>query len=191
MGADAAGSLTLNFSPAGFFAAVAMQVLTDYFSCTKEDQLHALREAAGLCRYVGSFCAKKSGLGCLEKKETWVCFNSRLARLVQEGARRELNLGWGTPEDPLTRGITLEELQGLDFTKIDLTAAIGEVARVNAEKLTGQVKDSQATASRAKERVTQLTGAPDSPYETYSTVTGKCFTAHGTPTHCASITAAH
>lgn len=191
VGYDAAGSLTLNFSPAGFFAAVAMQVLTDYFSCTKEDQLHALREAAGLCRYVGSFCAKKSGLGCLEKKETWVCFNSRLARLVQEGARRELNLGWGTPEDPLTRGITLEELQGLDFTKIDLTAAIGEVARVNAEKLTGQVKDSQATASRAKERVTQLTGAPDSPYETYSTVTGKCFTARGTPTHCASITAVH
>lgn len=190
VGADAAGSLTLNFSPAGFFAAVAMQVLTDYFSCTQEDQLHALREAAGLCRYVGSFCAQKSGLGCLEKKETWVCFNSRLARLVQEGARRELNLGWGTPEDPLTRGITFEELQGLDFTKIDLTAAVGEVARVNEKQLTGKAKDSEATTARAQARVTQLTGAEESPYGTYSTVTGKCYTARGTPTHCASITAA-
>lgn len=96
VGADAAGSLTLNFSPAGFFAAVAMQVLTDYFSCTKEDQLHALREAAGLCRYVGSFCAKKTGLGCLEKKEpgcaltrAWraLCKKGRGGNLISGGAR--------------------------------------------------------------------------------------------------------
>lgn len=188
VGTDAAGSLTLNFSPAGFFAAVAMRVLTDYFSCTKEDQLHALREAAGLCRYVGSFCAKKSGAGCLEKKETWVCFNSRLARLVQEGARRQLNLGWGTPEEPLTRGITFEELRSLDFTRIDLTAAVAEVARVNAEKLTGKGKDPAATLSRTKERVKTLETS-DKPYAPYSTVTGKCYTASGYPTHCASVTA--
>lgn len=186
---DAAGSLTMNFSPAAFFAAVAMQYLTEYFTCTKEDQLHAMREAAGLCRYVGSYCAKKSGLGCLEKKESWVCFNSRLARLVQEGARWELNLGWGTPEEPLTRGITFEELRRLDFTKIDLTAAIGEVSRVNAAKLTGQLPDASAANARMKTRVSDLTTSGKAPYEAYSTVTGKCYTASGTPTHCASITA--
>ena len=135
------------------------------------------------------FVLKSPGSGALRKKKLGCALTRAWRALCKRGRGGNL-ISWGTPEDPLTRGITLEELQGLDFTKIDLTAAVGEVARVNEKQLTGKVKDSEATTARAQARVTQLTGAEESPYGTYSTVTGKCYTARGTLTHCASITAA-
>ena len=97
-------SLTLSFSPAGFLMSMATQMAAEYFACTAEDQLHALRRSQNLCRYVGSYCAKKGGSACLEKKESWCCFNSRLALVVQTEGRKQLGLGWGTPESPACRG---------------------------------------------------------------------------------------
>ena len=181
---DAAGSLTMNFSPSGFFLAVAMEFVMDYLSCNAADQLHVMREAAGLCHYVGSYCEKKSGLGCLIKKESWVCFNSKLALLVQEAARLQLGLGWGTPEAPMTRGLTVEEFQSLDFSKMDLTGIITEVARESATKIANPT-NSTATATRAKERVTDVTNKETSlQYETVDSITGKCRASDGTLTDC-------
>ena len=157
----------------------------DYMSCDAEDQLHVMREAAGLCHYVGSFCAKKSGLGCLVKKESWVCFNSKLARLVQEAARLQLGLGWGSPESPMTRGLTTEEFKSVDFSKIDLTGIISEVARESASKL-GSPTNTDATTTRAKERVTDITSQEGSLQyeEAFDSITGKCRAADGTLTDC-------
>ena len=86
VGISSTGSLTLEFSPASFLASIALEMAAEYFSCTNEDRMHALRKSRGLCHYVGSFCDKKSGAGCLEKKETWVCFNSKLARPCRKRA---------------------------------------------------------------------------------------------------------
>ena len=179
--ADATGSLTFNFSPSAFFLAIAMNYLTDYFSCEASDQLHVMREAAGLCHYVGSYCAKKSGVGCLVKKESWVCFNSKLARLVQEAARAQLGLGWGSPESPMIRGLTLEEFRSLDFTKMDLTGIVSEVALRASEKLT---VSSTATTERAKSRVNTVKQSEKTQYETVDTVTGRCRAVDGTLVDC-------
>ena len=166
------GSLTLEFSPMGFMAAVALEMAADYFSCTEEDRLHALRSDRGLCHYVGSFCDKTSAAGCLEKKESWVCFNSRLARIVQEQARRQLGLGWGTPRAPLARGLTLEEFQALDFSEMDLSGIVAEVARQAAQG--GYTVNPDAVKVRAGLRVAQAAASGDQ-YTEVDTVTGKQF----------------
>lgn len=148
----------------------------EYFSCTNEDRMHALRKSRGLCHYVGSFCDKKSGAGCLEKKETWVGFNSKLARTVQEEGRKQLGISWGTPERPVTRGFTLEEFQRLDFTKMDLTPVVAEIAEKAAKDgtLAGSKVRTQAVTERARVRVKEAAESSDH-YTEVKTVTGKCF----------------
>lgn len=190
VGANSAGSLTLEFSPAGFIAAVALEMAAEYFSCTDADRLHALRKSRGLCHYVGSYCDKTSGAGCLEKKESWVCFNSRIARTVQEQGRKQLGIGWGTPREPIARGFTLEEFEQLDFSKMDLSAVIAEVAQQAAQSgaLSGKKPDVEAVSARARERV--KAAADSDQYVAVDSVTGKCFVGEaGAGVSCTAVRA--
>ena len=170
------GSLVLEFSPLSFMASVALEMASDYFSCSESDRMHVLRESRGLCHYVGSYCDKKSGAGCLEKKESWVCFNSKLARIVQEEGRKQLGLGWGTPEAPLARGFQLSEFQALDFSRMDLSAIVSEVA-IEASK-NGISFDQEAVLARSRKRVEEIASGGDQ-YVTVDSITGKCATAGG------------
>jgi len=89
-----------------------------------EKQLAALRswgKLDGQCHYVGSYCAVKVFGVCLQKKKTYCCFNSVLARIVQEQGRQQLGIDWGSPKFPNCRGFTPEEFQRIDFSKIDFS----------------------------------------------------------------------
>ena len=121
--------------------------------------MHSVRAANGLCHYVGSYCAKKGGGTCLEKRESWCCFNSHLARSVQVQGRRQLGLGWGTPESPQCRGFTISEFQNLDFGTIDLSEIISEVASSSAAAAGAA---SEGTKARAGEAVrAEAASVPD------------------------------
>lgn len=170
--ASGTGSLTLEFSPASFFAAVALEMAQDYLSCTQSEQLHAMRRGKGLCHYVGSRCQKKAGGTCLLKQESWVCFNSKMALIVQEQGRAQLGIGWGTPEAPLTRGLTLAEFQKLDFSRMDLTGVIADIAAQNADKLEHGVSG-QGGVDRAHARVQSVTANPQNQYRPIESITAK------------------
>ena len=170
------GSMTLNFSPAGFLAAAALEMAAEYFSCEETDRMHVLREARGLCHYVGSWCDKSAGSKCLEKKESWVCFNSKLARIIAEQGREQLGLSWGTPRQPLTRGFTLAEFQSLDFSRMDLSAIVSDIA-LEASK-NGLELNVDAVLSRSKARVEQIASGGDQ-YVAFDNITGKCALSTG------------
>ncbi len=73
------------------------------------------------CHYIGSYCAlDKLGI-CLQRKKTFCCFGSVLARILHEQGRPQIGLSWGTPENPNCRGFTPSELQSIDFGKIDFS----------------------------------------------------------------------
>ncbi len=163
------GSLTLSFSPGSLLFSLATKMAAEYFSCTDADRMHALRRSQNLCHYVGSYCRKKGGASCLEKQESWCCFNSRLALVVQTEGRKQLGIGWGTPEAPACRGFTIEEFQALDFSKMDLTPVIAEMAQEAAKTV-----DSTATAARAQSRVADTAANPDAQYQELTPFTGKC-----------------
>jgi conjugal transfer mating pair stabilization protein TraN len=94
----------------------------DLTQCTFEEQQLGLNRQAKVCHLVGSYCSNKNVLGfCDSKKETYCCFNSKLARILQEQGRPQLGLGWGSPETPDCRGLTPMEIQSLDFGKMDLS----------------------------------------------------------------------
>lgn len=94
----------------------------DLTQCTPTEQQLGVNRQNKVCHLVGSYCSNKNALGfCDSKKETYCCFNSKLARLLQEQGRPQLGLGWGTPQTPDCRGLTPAEIQSLDFSTMDLS----------------------------------------------------------------------
>ena len=88
-----------------------------------EVKLAKMRDA-GLCHYVGSYCAVKFLGVCLQKKESFCCFHSVLGRIVQEQARETQGIpysGWGKAKDPVCWGFTPDQFQALDWSKVDLS----------------------------------------------------------------------
>ncbi len=89
--------------------------------CDSNEQRLALSRKGGLCHYVGSYCSNKTLFGCTSRKETHCCFKSKLARIIHEQGRIQLGLDWGSAKTPNCDGITIEQLQSLDFSQIDFS----------------------------------------------------------------------
>ncbi|MEA1053972.1 conjugal transfer protein TraN, partial [Lamprobacter modestohalophilus] len=73
------------------------------------------------CHYVGSYCDSEILGICIEKQKAFCCFNTPLARIINEQAYPQLGRGWGEPEHPNCRGLSLQELERLDWSRIDLS----------------------------------------------------------------------
>lgn len=58
----------------------------------------------------------KTIFGCTEESRSYCCFKSILAKIINREGRKQLGLSLETCE-----GITVEQLQKLDFSKIDMT----------------------------------------------------------------------
>lgn len=116
-----------SFSPAGFATAVAVQVVMELMSCEQDEQMLAMKNGRNLCHYVGSYCSQKMLGSCVASKETYCCFNSRLARIVQEQGRQQLGKDWGSAEAPKCGGFEQGEFEKIDLSKMDLTEFIEEI----------------------------------------------------------------
>lgn len=90
----------------------------------KEFELGAKKETRQ-CHYVGSYCASKALGSCVEKRESYCCFGSVVARIIQESARDQLGLGWGDVKNPTCEGITPAQMAQMDWGKVDLSEWIG------------------------------------------------------------------
>ena len=85
-------------------------------SCSSDEKALGKAKEKKLTIYVGEYCSKKVLGVCLEKKRGYCQFESKLARIVQDQGRRgQLGIGFGSGESPNCRGITVDELQRLDF----------------------------------------------------------------------------
>lgn len=85
-------------------------------SCSSDEKALGKAKEKKLTIYVGEYCSKRVLGVCLEKKRGYCQFESKPARIVQEQGRRgQLGIGFGSGESPNCRGITVDELQRLDF----------------------------------------------------------------------------
>ncbi len=123
------GSFNLYFDPYSLAAAVAMQLLSELLSCEQSEQLLAMHRDANLCFHVGSFCSERIPIlhTCIEQTESYCCFNSRLARIINEQGRGQIGKSWGTGKNPDCSGFTPEQFEQLDFSRIDMSEFIQEI----------------------------------------------------------------
>ena len=120
----------------------------------KQKELGVIR-SKDLCVHVGTYCAEKDPITqlCLEKKFKYCCFESKLARLVQEQGRKQLGLTFGDTDNPICRGLTVEELTRIDFEKIDLSGLFSEISKHS------QTSDRSKAASCLDRSKTKTQGA--------------------------------
>lgn len=113
------GIAFVGFDPWSLVIAIVIYIIMDMMSCDQEDQVLGMKRGQGLCHQVGSWCSSKVLGVCLEKKEGWCCFPSKLGRIVN--GRPQIGKSWGSAQNPDCSGFTIEELQHLRFDQMDLS----------------------------------------------------------------------
>ena len=104
--------------------------LSGILDCEQAEQILAMKKDTRLCHGVGSYCSSKIPIigVCIEKTESYCCFNSRLARIINEQGRSQIGRGWGGAETPECSGFSIAQLQSLDFARMDLSEFYAEIA---------------------------------------------------------------
>ena len=87
--------------------------LTD---CNEEERLLAEERHAGNTHYLGKRCTRRILGVCVRRERSWCVFGSKLGRIMQEGVRSQLGIGWGS-----CRGFTVVEMERIDFEAVDLS----------------------------------------------------------------------
>ena len=115
--------------------------------CTKDEiSLINLREKK-LCVYVGKHNTKKMGVTTVSKHH-YCCFGNMLEKVIQVEGRKQLGINFGSGGSPNCRGLTMEEIQRLDFSKMDFSGFIDELMvkftgtykTPNPEEIAGSIK---------------------------------------------------
>jgi len=107
--------------------------------CKQSEKELRKKRQADLCTYVGEFCSKRRKIGfikiCVEKKRSYCCFNSQLAKILQECGRPQIGKGWGDARNPDCSGYSIDEFARVDFTSPECTQAIEMWAQRMAQSL--------------------------------------------------------
>ncbi|WP_206602417.1 type-F conjugative transfer system mating-pair stabilization protein TraN [Chimaeribacter arupi] len=90
--------------------------------CNSEEKALGQARERLLTVDVGEYCSTKVLGVCLQKKRAYCVFESKLAQIVQQQGRQwQLGIGFGNPESPDCNGITVEQLQAINFEKLDFS----------------------------------------------------------------------
>jgi len=109
------------------------EVFFGLIECKEEEKILAQMNRSERCTYIGEYCAHKikilgKTIGCSQYKKTWCCFNSKLARIINEQGREQLKgFTWGSSKNPQCKGFTPLQFEKLDFSRIDLSEVAGDL----------------------------------------------------------------
>lgn len=124
-----AGLQYVGFDPYTFALQIGMMILSDILSCEQNEQILALKRGQRLCQDIGSYCSKKMPVigTCIERTKSYCCYNSRLARIINQQGRAQIGRGWGSAKSPDCSGFTPEQFAAIDFSQMDLSEFTAEI----------------------------------------------------------------
>ena len=108
-----------------------------FMHCDAEDKQLAQERFSGRAIYAGSYCNNKVPLTdiCASRHSVYCVFDSKIARIVQEDGRyKQLGRSFWLPGDDDhdhsdCSGLSIADLQKLDFSKMDFSAIFAEVTK--------------------------------------------------------------
>lgn len=104
-------------------------MMNEMTKCYAGEKILGCKIAKGICHEVGTKCAVKIFGSCIQKKKVYCCFDSLLARIIQEQGRKQLGRDWGSGSSPDCRGFYVDEFMRIDFTKFDFGEYTDDVTR--------------------------------------------------------------
>lgn len=119
-------NVVIAFNPWALAVSVVIYVVMSMMACDEDEGLLAMKEGANLCHTIGEYCSScirvlGHCVSCIEHTTAKCCFNSVLARIINEQGRRQFGKGWGEAKTPDCSGFTVAQLQAMDFSKMDLS----------------------------------------------------------------------
>lgn len=116
------------FDPATLAWQIAFQLIMQALQCDQSEQILALKKGRGLCHQVGErYCSSKFFGTCVEKKESYCCYNSKLAKIIAVQGGAQVGKSFGSPKNADCSGLTVAQLESVDFSKIDMTEFIDDI----------------------------------------------------------------
>lgn len=96
--------------------------------CSSEENVLGRAKEKNTAIYVGTYCSKKVLKHCVQRKSAYCVFDSKLARIIQyQGRSGQLGVGFGGAQNPDCRGLTVDELQRLNFNAMDYSDFYSEL----------------------------------------------------------------
>jgi len=129
------GNFVMSLVPSYWTIAMLAIQYSGLLSCTDAEQVTAMKRDARLCVEFGDYCSHcvtvfGRCVACLERTKSFCCFNSHLARIINEQGRAQVGKGWGgdTARAPDCSGFSVAQLQTLDLSRIDFSEFYAEIA---------------------------------------------------------------
>mgnify|MGYP004704771861 CR=1 FL=1 len=89
-------------------------------ACNDDELALGKAKAKKITVSVGERCDHEVLGQCVQKSKVYCVFDGKLARIIQEQGRRDqLGVGFGSGSSPNCGGITVPQLQGIDFDRIN------------------------------------------------------------------------
>ena len=96
--------------------------------CNSEEQSLGTNRENNLAIYVGRYCKNKILKKCVEYHQTYCVFDSKIAKIIQEQGRAgQLHVSFGDGKHANCDGITPDQLQGIDLSKIDFSDMYADI----------------------------------------------------------------
>jgi conjugal transfer mating pair stabilization protein TraN len=132
-GAAIAGEMLSTLMAAYTAVMIAIMLIQIIWSCEMPEYELAAKKQLKVCKDLGTYCDSKepiTGL-CWIRKESYCCYNSPLARILNEQIKPQLGMGFGTPDKPECSGIKVAELDKVDWNQVNLDEWLGLLALTN------------------------------------------------------------
>lgn len=123
-------------------------------SCNNEEKALGTAKQNGYAIYLGKYCSNRILGICTEHREGYCVFNGLLAKDVQQQGRAgQLNINFGSSKSPNCSGISVTDLQRIDFSKIDFSNL--EQSLQNQKNLPDKSSIQQYITNKVKEEMGQ------------------------------------
>jgi conjugal transfer mating pair stabilization protein TraN len=149
---------SITFNPYVFGAMVAITVIQELASCSKEEQMLALHKGANLTTYVTQWCSQKVLGACVEHTESYCSFNSVLAKIINTQGKPQLGL-------PVSdcKGLSTEQVSSIDFAKIDFSEFVSQITNQANSNLPTGIKENYTPEMTNKNAGSQQGSSPANP----------------------------
>lgn len=126
------------------------------FACNSEEKKLKGKRNRNDCIYVGSYCSQKIDLKigkiCITRKRSYCCYDNRFSKIMAGATRQQGLQTWGSARNTNCRGIPLDRLQNLDFSKIDLRELYDDIkSGIDRTKISNKIQQTLNNLKNANE----------------------------------------
>lgn len=137
--------------------------------CNNDDKTLAKMRGKNLCVYAGKDVKKKAGV-VVVIKHRYCCFGNMLDKVIQVEGRKQLGRSFGSGKNPDCSGLSLEEIQRINWEKVDFSEFINDLKVKFAGSL--NVPAAGDLASTVKSSMPDMRRADDNPHNQQNNMSG-------------------